>query len=678
MAQARMDENLKEYYDALETLFATADCGIMCHSVDGKHVITINHAALKILGYQTKEELLQDGFLYVAQTVLVEDKPKVRKAIQSLKKVGDSTGVSYRVRHKDGELIDIMGTVKLLEKNGERVYQRFLFDYTSLKQQQKKKQRATEKRYNEMIQALAMDYTTIYFLNLDTGIGYPYRLNDQMIKRYADVFDGNMELKSCMELYARHDVHEEDKEMFLQSTTQINLKNELQNKHMYQFRYRTYRNQTVEYFELKAVRVGTWSDKKHNAVVGFREVTDEVFRDMEQKKLLEDALVRAEHASQAKTTFLSNMSHDIRTPMNAVIGFASLAMNCLDDRDKIEDYLGKILVSGRHLLSLINDVLDMSRIEGGRLEIQMAPSALRELINDMETVIDGQAKAKGISLYTEMDESKEDVVLCDKLRVSQILLNLVGNAVKFTPSGGRIDVSLKKTGYEPEMGKATYQIRVRDNGIGMKKEFQKHIFEPFAREQTSTVSKLQGTGLGLAITKNLVDMMGGMITVCSEEGVGTDITVTLHFAVIEREGILVSDKKRKNTDALKGKRILLTEDNEMNREIATELLTMMGFVVEEAAEGEEAVKKFSESSEMYYDMILMDIQMPVMNGYEATRRIRAMERPDAKKVPVFAMTANAFAEDVQEAKNAGMNRHLAKPLMPEQLKEELETWFMRN
>ena len=394
----------------------------------------------------------------------------------------------------------------------------------------------------------------------------------------------------------------------------------------------------------------------------------------ESQEKLQKALEEAEYANRSKTAFLNNMSHDIRTPMNAIIGFTSLSEIHIDDREVVKDYLGKIMVSSRHLLSLINDVLDMSRIESGKVSIETKPVCLSETLEEIQSIIQSGIEAKGQHFSIDVRNLSDDYVMADKLRLNQVLINILSNAIKFTGIGGKISLCITQKSVESE-GYADYEFRIKDNGIGMSKKFQKHIFEAFTREESEVVGQIQGTGLGMAITKNIVDMMDGRITVESEEGKGTEFIINFRFAVCTETAIsdytAEDTKNRENADSFYGKMVLLVEDNELNREIAECILTENGFTVETAQDGQEAVAKMQNADVGQYDLILMDIQMPKMNGYEATRRIRALQDKDKADIPIIAMTANAFEEDRQAAFAAGMNGHIAKPVEIESLVKTL-------
>lgn len=525
-----------------------------------------------------------------------------------------------------------------------------------------------------------------------------------------------------------------------------------------------------------------------------------------EKAVLEEKLQKAEAAEKAKTMFLSNMSHDIRTPMNAIIGFTTLAETNIDNKERVQEYLAKILSSSNHLLSLINDILDMSRIESGRLNIEEKECSISDIFRDMRNIIQTQMQAKQLNFFMDTIDVVDEDIFCDKLHINQVLLNLLSNAIKFTPPNGSISLTIKQKPGAPT-GYGAYEIRVKDTGIGMSPEFAEHIFEPFEREKTSTVSGIQGTGLGMAISKSIVDTMGGTIQMETEQGKGTEFILNFEFrlqsepkkieAIDELQGLralvvddsfntcdsvtkmlvqigmrsewtlhgkeavlrakqaiemgdsfyvyiidwalpdlggvevarqirdivgenipiiiltaydwsIIEDEARKAgvtafcnkpiflselrdtlvsaihksdvpsnentvlpdiTEELKGKRLLLVEDNELNREIATELLTESGFIIETAEDGTIAVDMVKNSQPGHYNLILMDVQMPIMNGYEATKAIRKLEDQELANIPIVAMTANAFDEDRKIAMESGMNAHVAKPINVKNLME---------
>ena len=577
----------------------------------------------------------------------------------------------------------------------------------------------------------------------------------------------------------------------------------------YYIDYKVIRKGQRRWWRVSVVIVDLCEDgnPKHVLVL-FKDITKQKEKDMEYQRTLKEAYQLAERANQAKTTFLNNMSHDIRTPMNAIIGFTSLAATHINEKERLKDYLSKIMTSSNHLLSLINDVLDMGRIESGKVKIEESPCSIPVVMHDLRNILQTDIKAKRLDFFIDTVDVVDENVICDKLRLNQILLNCMSNAMKYTKTGGTVGLRIIQKGHSAE-GFADYDFVVKDNGIGMSKEFAEHIFEPFTREETSTVSRIPGTGLGMAITKNIVDMMGGTIKVKSELGVGSEFTISLRFKTTQQNGkrgvikelngfralvaddsmdscasvekmlrtiglrpewttsgkeaifraryaaqendpfqvyiidwlmpdmngievvrrirmeigdevpiiiltaydwadieqeareagvtafcakplfvselydvlqnasrpVKTKDKTILEVEAFKGKEILLVEDVELNREIAETILTEAGFHVNSVEDGKQAVDYMESEKGDMIDLILMDVMMPVMDGYEATQKIRQLEDKTKADIPIIAMTANAFEEDAKAAIEAGMNAHMAKPIRIESLYEIIEQYL---
>lgn len=402
----------------------------------------------------------------------------------------------------------------------------------------------------------------------------------------------------------------------------------------------------------------------------FEHVNVIVEQQAEQKQILERALQEAEVASRAKTNFLFNMSHDIRTPMNAIIGFTQIARDSLDNRERVLDSLNKVERASQHLKRLINDVLNMAKIENGKLELETAPCRLRDFVTETEALIRPDMEEKGLEFTVQMEFSDESPVLCDPLRIRQIEFNLLSNALKYTPKGGRVEYRVFQS--EPDAdGFVQVRMHIKDNGIGMSEEFQKHIFGAFEREKSATESRVEGTGLGLAITKRLVELHGGTIQVHSRQGKGSEFIVSLRLETTQEPCPAREAVPDAGGISFEEKRILVAEDNELNREIAEVILSERGFLVETAADGAQAVEMVKKAGPGYYSLVLMDIQMPGMDGYQATREIRSLEDPALSRIPIVAMTANAFDEDRKRAFECGMDGHIAKPIDIGQLERAL-------
>ena len=392
-----------------------------------------------------------------------------------------------------------------------------------------------------------------------------------------------------------------------------------------------------------------------------RDVTDEKIRELRQEKELREAKLKAESASKAKSSFLFDMSHDIRTPMNAIIGYAELASRHLNDSEKLDRYLEKIQVCGRQLLSLLSNVLNLARIENNKVLMEYAVSNVHENIENCIATFQHQAESKNQTLSIT-EHISYPYVYMDVPHLSEICMNIISNAIKYTNDGGTISCNVSQTSSEKEDW-CNLVITITDNGIGMSEEFQKHIFEAFERERNTTLSHTEGSGIGMGITKKLVDLMNGTIEVKSKQGVGSTFTVTIPCRkATEEDSMVKKNKHQQNEGNLKNARILLVEDNEINTEVATELLKEEGCIIETAKDGVACIDMIEKAEAGYYKMILMDIQMPVMNGYDAAKAIRKLNDPKKAAIPIIAMTANAFEEDIKNAFSAGMNDHVANPI----------------
>lgn len=412
-------------------------------------------------------------------------------------------------------------------------------------------------------------------------------------------------------------------------------------------------------------------DGEEMVLASHRDITDVYETEIRHRQVLAEALEQAQAANVAKTDFLSRMSHDIRTPMNAIIGITALALEETDNPEAVETNLAKINSASHFLLGLINDILDMSKIEDGSVELHREPYTYSDFINNLRTMFEPLCNEKGIRLEITESEDFPDV-LTDRVRLNQIFFNIMSNAVKYTKKGG--SVTYEETQMEIQDNIITVSFIISDTGIGMSKEFQKEMFKPFSQEKNEYTAQVQGTGLGLSITKSLVELMGGTIEIESELGKGTRITVTLSFEVALMSQVAAAkEKEQKSLDeaVLENKRILLVEDHPLNTEIAKRLLEKKKMMVYTADNGKKGVEKFISSDNYFFDAILMDIRMPEMDGLQAAREIRKLFREDAATVPIIAMTANAYDEDVQLSKEAGMNRHLSKPIQPDKLYETL-------
>lgn len=526
---------------------------------------------------------------------------------------------------------------------------------------------AQQKREDAYMRALADEYDSIAVVE----IGEPNKKDDRVVlhSRLTDnlsalIDDETANEENCskkLDLMLRF-VHPDDRSHFYENTRREKILESLSadKTHIVDFRiikeYESY-----VYFQLCFVAVKDEVGKPIGMIAGMKNIDAEIRKELGVRKELEDAKIAAEVANQAKSTFLFNMSHDIRTPMNAIIGFTDIAVKYIDDRARVLESLRKVRMSSSHLLTLVNDVLDMSRVEAGTVRIDEEPLCIDTAKDNLFSLLNGAAEAKNITFTSELDSSvTHHWLYADRLHMMRVLTNIISNSVKYTNPGGAIKLFAEELPCSKE-GYARYRYTVTDTGIGMSKEFLAHVFEPFARAESATKSGVIGTGLGMSITKQLVELMGGTISIESELGVGTKVWVEFENRIAQPVSLKSQIPENSNFN-LEGKKILLVEDNELNREIATEILKEEGIIVDTAEDGVVAVDIMRNSEEGQYDLILMDVQMPNMNGYDATKAIRALPDSYASKIPIIAMTANAFEEDKKNAYDAGMNGHLAKPI----------------
>lgn len=528
------------------------------------------------------------------------------------------------------------------------------------------------------IHSLTRLFISSYYLNLQTGKCEYLSKAEEQTENYltGDFYKtAPANHEEAIQVYVENYVHRDDQENYRRMCEKSYIVKHLsEEKQFYSFNYRQVAGGQERWYRMHVIAASfLQSGEVESVVMAIMDVDYQVRYDISQKAMVEEALVQAEKANQAKSAFLSNMSHDIRTPMNAIMGFTSLAQNHIEDKNIVQNYLGKIFLAGQHLLNLINDILDMSRIESGKIQIQEDEVSLREVLHDIENLMQAMVEENRLQ-FSVKENIVNNYVFCDKLRLNQVLINLLGNAVKFTPEGGMVTLDIEQDMSAPE-GYGIYLFKVSDTGIGIAKEFHDKIFEAFEREKITEQSGIQGTGLGLAITKNIIEMMGGRISVESEVGKGTEFIVKVMFALqdVDEEEILLEDsleqkeikeqqERSERKTLFHNRKILLVEDNPLNREIARILLKEEGFVVEEAVNGQDAVDKLTKAKDGEYAVILMDIQMPVMDGYEATKVIRNMPNRILAHTPIIAMTANAFEEEKKKALSYGMNGHVSKPI----------------
>ena len=728
------------------------------------------------------------------ETVHPDDQQYVEESVRNLNIEHPHTNIFYRKRNPQGKWFYMQSDFSYLVV-GKKKYVYVTYQDVSALQKNEELSNAlhdSQKRDEELtnaLKALGTVFTNMLIVHLEDRKAEWLKTQEDK----ADILECFQDAYAVRDLIGNNYMLPEYRQGYLEFTDLDTISERLENHKILRY---IYRNRSKQWIALSAI-VQNRDENGRVTDIQFltHDVTDQRERELQQEDALRIALTSAEHANKAKTAFLNNMSHDIRTPMNAIIGFTALAAAHMDQPDLVKDYLTKIGTSSQHLLSLINDVLDMSRIESGVVKIEEKEVCIPDILHDLKTIIQGNIQAKQQDLYIDTQDVVHENVITDRLRLNQILLNIVSNAIKFTPVGGMVNIRVSEKPCS-RRGFTIFEFRIRDNGIGMSEEFQTHVFDSFSRERSSTQSGIKGTGLGMAITKNIVDMMGGTISLTSKEGKGTEFVVTLNFKTLEKatvygaipelvgaralvvdddvhtcmsvskmlreiemradwstsgkEAVIRANEAFEENDAFKvyiidwlmpdmngietvrriravvgdetpiiiltaydwadieqeakeagvtafvekpifmselrrvltkpmeikeeisqqterenrysGKKLLLVEDNELNREIATALLEEIGIIVDSVEDGTDAVERMNEVEDDRYDLIFMDIQMPKMDGYMTTREIRTLKNNKKANIPIIAMTANAFEEDKKKAFKAGMNAHIAKPI----------------
>lgn len=693
-----LDEKDKEIACEVKKFMDQMPGGFFIYRADGnEEIIYANEALLRIFMCDTMREFRQLTGNSFRGLVHPEDLEEVEKSIR--KQIAESRFdldyVEYRIIRKDGAIRWLEDYGHFVKSKSGDIFYVFVGDSTEKRerllaernaiifesQAKEQEMQAVMEQYDkelkvirqehlrrlEVIEGLSINYDSIFYVDLDADKIVPYRIS----YRVGNLFHKNFEEREysrCRKSYADAWVYHEDYPMFIQAMSPEYIRERLAEEPTFYINYRVNDKEEMLYLQMRIANAGDMSHISQ-IVIGFQRVDKEIQYEIEKKKVVEDALNRARAANLSRSTFLSNMSHDMRTPLNAILGFTALAKKNQDNKSALLSYMNRIEASGQQLLSLINDVLELSWMETDHIQILQEVCSIPELLEKLYGEMVSEAMEKNIAISLETAGIRDASVYCDENKLRQVLRYIVGNAIKYTGHGGSVCVAVTQSETQPN-DYGVYQFKVSDTGIGISEEFQKHIFDPFEREKNTTLSGVHGVGLGLTIAKNIVEMMGGTITLHSVPGEGSQFTVTLKLRM--QKGVsALSVQEEANPDGMQNRRILLVEDNEINREIETDLLESLGIIVETAENGRIAVKKMEDAPAGYYALVLMDIQMPVMDGYQATEAIRALEDPGRAQVPIVALSANAFEEDVRRAYESGMNAHVAKPFDLDYLSEAI-------
>ena len=664
---------LQQAQSAVDARFITDQMpgGFFIYRSDGdEELLYANRALLRLFGCEDLDQFKAlTGYTFKG-LVHPDDYEQVEKSIWEQIEAShfDLDYVEYRIIQRDGSIrwIEDYGHFVHSGTDGGLFYV-FVADATDKRQAQLAERQAMLEAVNQelrrrlkIIQGFSTDYASIFYADLDAGEVQPYQLSPRAMPG-TYVLGQTQPFRDFAQPYIRSWVHPEDREKLTRATDEAYIRQKLATERTFYVNYRIVDGDRTPYFQMRISNVDSMG-RCAQIVLGFRSIDSEMAREAEQREVLEAALRKAGAAVEAKNTFLSNMSHDIRTPLNAVVGYTVLARKNLDDPEKLRGYLEQVEEASNRLQHLIEDVLELSRMDTGQSPHDGVACDLSELLRAVRDSVAALAEEKSIQLTLDCQGLQHRKVYADRHKLEQALIRLMSNAVKYTPPGGHVRLSAVQSG-EPTRDYALYTFSVEDDGIGMDSDFLERVFDPFERQRSTTLSGVPGMGLGLTIARSMVELMGGTLTAESTVNKGSRFTVALSLRVqnsapVEGAAPLVPRGRH---------RILLAEDNEINRELCTELLTDAGFEVEGAENGLEAVEKIKNSQPGDYALILMDIQMPVMDGNLAARAIRALEDPQLAAIPIVALSANALEEDRKQSMESGMNAHLGKPIQIDQL-----------
>lgn len=650
------------------------------HATGEEEIIYANEAMLRIFECGSLEEFREltgnsfRGIVHPEDLEYVEE--SIREQISASRY--DLDYVEYRILTRSGAVrwIDDYGHFVHSETAGDIFYV-FVGDATEKKKRQAEEKERLLREKLELIEGLSIDYESLFHADLDADRIQAYRVSDRVAEQFCTGHEVCRFTGFDAE-YIRKWVCPEDRAALAGVSDPAFIREKLSKDRKYEVNYRIQKDGKTEYIQLRVVNVGSGQEVSQ-IVMGYRDINDEIAQEVKQKQVLKEALDEANRANKAKNRFLSNMSHDIRTPMNAIVGFTALAKKHVEELEKASEYLDMISSAGDQLLQLLNDVLEISEIESGQTYVEEKKCRVTDILRQVQEFTHPRAAGKNIRVSVDIREPEHNVVMADQQKLVMILSCLADNAIKYTGPGGRVSIAAEER-KSPREDYAVYRFRVEDNGIGIESEFLEHIFEPFERAQNTTMSGIYGTGLGLTIARGIVELMGGSIEASSAVGRGSVFTVTVPLRISVCPQAPAPLRKADAEEdpgafAAEGIRILAVDDNQINLEIEEEVLKEAGYLVETAEDGSVAVEMVRHRDPGYYDLILMDIQMPGMDGHQATRVIRKMEDPQRADIPVIALSANNSEKDRKASVESGMNAHLAKPLDISLLYELLQKYL---